>query len=293
MPRPLLLAVAGMVGTGKTTLTTALARRFGLQTALESVDDDNPWLARFYGPDASAKAQYALRLQLHFLATRFRDMRRMRAQGGGWILDRTWYEDAEIFARGLFEQELLTPHEYELYERLYAELLTGPAARGSSTPATTAGSPPSAAAPSCASTSASTTSSATPRPSTTSPPPSAASSNPSSPRPSSSRPSEPFGAGGATTGEPPPRGMAGHHGTTTGNNGTAPFEREVLGHGAEQGVEEGRSVHRPVTVPGATRCFPWLSRGVPPFQAVAVQPYRPTADPATYTHRPRFRARNA
>jgi deoxyadenosine/deoxycytidine kinase len=129
MPRSLLLAVAGMVGTGKTTLTTALARRFGLQTALESVDDDNPWLARFYGPDAAAKAQYALRLQLHFLATRFRDMRRMRAQGGGWILDRTWYEDAEIFARGLYEQELLTPHEYELYERLYAELLTGPAAR--------------------------------------------------------------------------------------------------------------------------------------------------------------------
>ncbi|MCU0627609.1 MAG: deoxynucleoside kinase [Gemmatimonadaceae bacterium] len=129
MPRTLLLAVAGMVGTGKTTLTRALAQRFGLQTALESVDDDNPWLARFYGPEKDAKATYALRLQLHFLATRFRAMRQLRAQGGGWILDRTWYEDAEIFARGLHEQELLTPHEYELYERLYAELLTGPAAR--------------------------------------------------------------------------------------------------------------------------------------------------------------------
>lgn len=129
MPRPLLLAVAGMVGTGKTTLTRALARRFGLQMALESVDDDNPWLGRFYGPEPDAKQRYALRLQLHFLATRFRDMRRLRAQGGGWILDRTWYEDAEIFARGLFEQELLTPDEFALYEQLYAELLTGPAAR--------------------------------------------------------------------------------------------------------------------------------------------------------------------
>jgi deoxyadenosine/deoxycytidine kinase len=47
MPRTLLLAVAGMVGTGKTTLTAALARRFGLQTAFESVDDDNPWLELF------------------------------------------------------------------------------------------------------------------------------------------------------------------------------------------------------------------------------------------------------
>ena len=127
--RPLLLAVAGMVGTGKTTLTRALAKRFGLQMALESVDEDNPWLARFYGPEPDARQQYALRLQLHFLATRFRDMRRLRALGGGWILDRTWYEDAEIFARGLHEQELMTRHEHELYERLYAELLTGPAAR--------------------------------------------------------------------------------------------------------------------------------------------------------------------
>jgi deoxyadenosine/deoxycytidine kinase len=68
-------------------------------------------------------------LQLHFLATRFRDMRRLRARGGGWVLDRTWYEDAEVFARGLHEQQLLTSAEYALYQQLYAELLTGPAAK--------------------------------------------------------------------------------------------------------------------------------------------------------------------
>ena len=125
----MLLAVAGMVGTGKTTLTRALATRFGLQTALESVDDDNPWLTPFYGTDPGAQQQFALRLQLHFLATRFHAMRRMRTQGGGWILDRTWYEDAEIFARGLYESDVMTRHEFELYQRLYTELLTGPAAR--------------------------------------------------------------------------------------------------------------------------------------------------------------------
>jgi deoxyadenosine/deoxycytidine kinase len=128
-PKSMLLAVAGMVGTGKTTLTRALAARLGLQMALESVDDENPWLTPYYGPAPGAQQQYALRLQLHFLATRFHAMRRMRARGGGWILDRTWYEDAEIFARGLFETDVMTRHEFELYERLYAELLTGPAAK--------------------------------------------------------------------------------------------------------------------------------------------------------------------
>jgi deoxyadenosine/deoxycytidine kinase len=128
-PKSMLLAVAGMVGTGKTTLTTALAQRFGLQMALESVDDDNPWLTPYYGPGPDAQSTYALRLQLHFLATRFRAMRAMRAQGGGWILDRTWYEDAEIFAAGLAESGVLSRDEYTLYQRLYIELLTGPGAR--------------------------------------------------------------------------------------------------------------------------------------------------------------------
>jgi deoxyadenosine/deoxycytidine kinase len=129
MSKSMLLAVAGMVGTGKTTLTRALAQRFGLQMALESVDEDNPWLTPYYGPESDARPRYALRLQLHFLASRFRAMRQMRARGGGWILDRTWYEDAEIFARGLFESGVMTREEHELYQRLYAELLTGPGAR--------------------------------------------------------------------------------------------------------------------------------------------------------------------
>ena len=124
----MLIGVAGMVGTGKTTLTSALAARFGLQMALESVDAENPWLESFYGGEAEMRT-YALHLQLHFLATRFASMRRMRGLGGSWILDRTWYEDAEIFARGLFEQGLMTSDEWTLYRRLYAELLYSPAAR--------------------------------------------------------------------------------------------------------------------------------------------------------------------
>ena len=125
----MLLAVAGMVGVGKSTLTRALASRFGLQLALESVDDDNPWLEKFYSGGEDNRRTWGLQLQLHFLATRFAAMRQMRAQGGSWILDRTWYEDAEIFARGLHEQRLLDAESYDLYARLYRELLHSPAAR--------------------------------------------------------------------------------------------------------------------------------------------------------------------
>src|SRR6185503_16512800 len=124
----MLLGIGGMVGTGKTTLARALASRFGLQLALESVDQENPWLEPFYG-SADGMHAYALHLQLHFLATRFASMRRMRGLGGSWVLDRTWYEDAEVFAAGLHEQGYLTPEEWQLYRRLYAELLFAPAAR--------------------------------------------------------------------------------------------------------------------------------------------------------------------
>jgi deoxyadenosine/deoxycytidine kinase len=117
-----------MVGAGKTTLTRALAARFGLQLALESVDADNPWLEQFYGGPEEMR-RHAMLLQLHFLATRFASVRTMRGQGGAWILDRTWYEDAEIFARGLHEQGIMSAEEWSLYTRLYTELLHAPAAK--------------------------------------------------------------------------------------------------------------------------------------------------------------------
>ncbi len=124
----MLVGVAGMVGAGKSTLARALAARFGLHLAPESVAD-NPWLEPYYAGGAASRRAYALRLQLHFLATRFESLRQVRGRGGGWVLDRTWYEDAEVFARGLADDGVLDGREWELYGRLYGELLHSPAAR--------------------------------------------------------------------------------------------------------------------------------------------------------------------
>jgi hypothetical protein len=74
-----LIGVAGMVGAGKSTLARALGARFGLQLAPESVAD-NPWLAPYYAGGAASRRAYALRLQLHFLATRFESMRHIRGR---------------------------------------------------------------------------------------------------------------------------------------------------------------------------------------------------------------------
>ena len=118
------IAFVGPNGAGKSTLTRALAARFGLQLAPESIGDDNPWLEPYYARGTDSMREHALRLQLHFLATRFESMRRIRGSGGSWVLDRTWYEDAEVFARGLYEEHLMSAAEWELKRRNVRYLMT-------------------------------------------------------------------------------------------------------------------------------------------------------------------------
>jgi deoxyadenosine/deoxycytidine kinase len=120
----LFIAIAGNIGSGKTTLTRLLSDRFGWEPYYESVHD-NPYLADFYGD----MTRWAFPLQTYFLTRRFADHQNIvRAQGSA-IQDRTLYEDAEIFARNLYETGKMDArdwHAYSLLAEVICENVTAP-----------------------------------------------------------------------------------------------------------------------------------------------------------------------
>lgn len=118
MPKRFVL-VAGNIGAGKTSLTERLGARLGWQTAYESVAD-NPYLADFY-TDMRA---WAFHLQVFFLGHRAEQHLAMARLPGSAIVDRSIYEDAEIFARASLELGNVSERDYRTYRRLY-ELVVG------------------------------------------------------------------------------------------------------------------------------------------------------------------------
>ncbi len=108
------IAVAGNIGTGKTTLTDMLAERFNWQKHFESVSD-NPYLADFY----TDMKRWAFPLQIYFMTHRVKSHQDITSGTSSAIQDRTIYEDANIFARNLFEQGLMEKRDYENYLQVY------------------------------------------------------------------------------------------------------------------------------------------------------------------------------
>jgi deoxyadenosine/deoxycytidine kinase len=116
--KPLFIAVAGNIGSGKSSLTRLLAQHFGWKAYFESVDD-NPYLPDFY---ADMK-RWSFHLQIYFLANRFKHHKRMTETGESVIQDRSIYEDAEIFARNLYDIGKMDQRDYDNYASLF-EVMT-------------------------------------------------------------------------------------------------------------------------------------------------------------------------
>jgi len=114
------LAVAGSIGSGKTTLTERLVTRLGFLGLFESTAA-NPYLADFYHD----MPRYALSLQLRFLAQRVQDTRDIQAGGISAIQDRTCYEDADIFAANLHARGDMDARDWETYALIARQLLSG------------------------------------------------------------------------------------------------------------------------------------------------------------------------
>jgi deoxyadenosine/deoxycytidine kinase len=108
------IAVAGNIGTGKSTLTRMLAEHFQWEAHFEAVAD-NPYLVDFY---ADMK-RWSFPLQIYFLTNRVNAHLQITAGKNSAIQDRTIYEDANIFARNLAEQSLMEPRDYETYLAVY------------------------------------------------------------------------------------------------------------------------------------------------------------------------------
>ena len=106
--------VAGNIGVGKTSLTERLGERLGWQTAYESVVD-NPYLSDFYQDMRS----WAFHLQVFFLGHRAQQHLTLAALPQSAIVDRSIYEDAEIFSRASLTLGNLTERDYSSYRRVY------------------------------------------------------------------------------------------------------------------------------------------------------------------------------
>ena len=121
IPANAVITIAGTVGVGKSTMTKALAEGLNFRTSFEKVDT-NPYLDKFY--DDFEK--WSFHLQVYFLAERFKEQKRIFEYGGGFIQDRSIYEDTGIFAKMHYDKGTMSPTDYETYKNLFDAMVMTP-----------------------------------------------------------------------------------------------------------------------------------------------------------------------
>jgi deoxyadenosine/deoxycytidine kinase len=112
------IAIAGNMGAGKSTLVEFLARTYGVVPFYEP-NDENPYLADFYRDMKG----WAFQSQLYFLANKFRLHQEFDRQPGVVALDRTIFEDAEIFATALHQMRKISKRDWQTYQSFYHAIL--------------------------------------------------------------------------------------------------------------------------------------------------------------------------
>lgn len=108
------IAIAGNIGSGKTSLTTLLAKHYNWDTHFEDVEH-NPYLNDFYDD----MQRWSFNLQIYYLNSRFTQIQEIKTSEKTVIQDRTIYEDAYIFAPNLHSMGLMTTRDFENYFSLF------------------------------------------------------------------------------------------------------------------------------------------------------------------------------
>ena len=108
------IAVAGNIGSGKTTLTRLLAQHYGWEPKYEDVDV-NPYLSDFYND----MQRWSFNVQIFFLNKRLKGIVEIQKSDLNVIQDRTIFEDANIFAPNLHAMGLLSTRDFENYKSLF------------------------------------------------------------------------------------------------------------------------------------------------------------------------------
>lgn len=108
------IAIAGNIGSGKTTLAGLLSKHYGWEAHYEDVDT-NPYLNNFY----EDMQRWSFNLQIYFLNSRFRQIVEIRGGDKTVIQDRTIYEDARIFAPNLHAMGLMSSRDFDNYKSLF------------------------------------------------------------------------------------------------------------------------------------------------------------------------------
>lgn len=112
------IAIAGNIGAGKSTLVEFLSRTYGIAPFYEP-SEDNPYLPDFY---ADMK-RWAFHSQMYFLAHKFRIHQELDRMPGVVVLDRTIFEDAEIFATALHDMRHIDDRDWQTYCGFYESIL--------------------------------------------------------------------------------------------------------------------------------------------------------------------------
>ncbi len=112
------IAVAGNIGSGKSTLTELLARHYGWEARFEAVDH-NPYLEDYYRDIQ----RWSFNLEVYFLKERFRDLLDISKANHTIIQDRTIYEGVYVFMENNKDMGHLSQRDYETYMELFEQMM--------------------------------------------------------------------------------------------------------------------------------------------------------------------------